>query len=311
MKKFIRIFKNKKYLISLSCLVVLLVISWLLINSLSVKPPKLYLSSEFSKTIQAISGTYCWSNWRGGICVDSIHPTEFQYALDNTLTISRNEQIILSNKNIKIDRRHSFELSNLECFDKNKIVIDYKVSPIYSNGDLYINAPSVNGVYVCNAILKYKQGTVSYGYKLVVVDDVARLNNLYANKTDYVGNNSKVSKIAHDLTVMPQFGWFGIELQTKDEPYGLTINYSITDEDLGQINLNSAQDTFKKNVIVMFSLIGNVENIAVNLKHDEKIITYNYSRKMANDYMKQDVRNLAKTEDSFGVFLSQLYSDAK
>ena len=166
---------NIKYSISISCMAILLVVSWLLITSLSIKPPKLYLFSEFSKTIQTIPGTYSWSNWRGGVCADSIHPTEFQYTPDNTLTIGGNEQIILSNKKVKIDRRYPFELSNLECFDKNKAVIDYKVSPTYSNGDLYINAPSVNGVYICNAVLKYKQGTVSYGYKLVVVNDDIKL----------------------------------------------------------------------------------------------------------------------------------------
>jgi len=176
MKKFIVVFKSKKYLVIASCAVSLLVISWLLINSLSIKPPRLYLSSEFSKTIQAISGSYSWSNWHESVNADSIHPTEFQYTSDNTSTINRNEQIILSNKKIKIDRRYPFELSNLECFDENKAVIDYKVLPTYSNDDLYINAPSVNGVYICNAVLKYKQGTVSYGYKLVVVSDENKLN---------------------------------------------------------------------------------------------------------------------------------------
>lgn len=310
-KKFAGAFKSKKYLVITSCAVVLLVVGWLVSDSLNIKPPRLYLSSEFSKTIQAISGSYSWSNWHESVMADSMHPTEFQYTPDNTLAVGRNVQIILSNKEMKIDRRYPFELSNLECFDKNNVIVNYKVSPTYSNGDLYINTPSVNGVYICNVVLKYKQGTVSYGYKLVAVNDVVRLNDLYANKTDYVGDNSKVSKIAHDLTVMSQVGWLGIELQTKDEPYGLTINYSIADEDFGQINLNSVQDTFQKNAIVMFSLIGNVENITINLKQGEKVMASNYSRKMADEYMKQDVRNLAKTEYSFGIFLSQLYSDAK
>jgi len=177
MKNFIGVFKSKKYLFITSCTVILLVISWLLINSLSIKPPRLYLSSEFSKTIQAISGSYSWSNWHESVNADSIHPTEFQYTYDNTLAINRNEQIILSNKKLKIDRRYPFELSNLECFDKNKEMIDYKVSPIYSNRDLYVNAPATEGVYICNAVLKYKQGTVSYGYKLVVASDENKLNN--------------------------------------------------------------------------------------------------------------------------------------
>ena len=176
MKNFTGVFKSKKYLVTASCVVILLVVGWLLINSLSIKPPRLYLFSEFSKTIRAIPGSYSWSNWHESVNADSIHPTEFQYTSDNTLTINRNEQIILSNKKIKSDRRYPSELSNLECFDENKEIIDYKVSPTYSNGDLYINAPSVNGVYVCSVVLKYKQGTVSSGYKLVVVSDRNKLN---------------------------------------------------------------------------------------------------------------------------------------
>lgn len=168
MKKFAGLLKSKKYLVIASYSLILLVIVWSLINSLSIKPPRLYLFSEFSKTIQTITNTYCWHNWRGGVCVDSIHPTEFQYTSDNTLNIGKNEQILLSNKKAKIDRRHPFELSNLECFDKNNMTIDYKPLPAYNNGDLYIKAPSVSGVFICNAVLKYQQGTVGYGYKLVV-----------------------------------------------------------------------------------------------------------------------------------------------
>lgn len=167
---------NFKYLISLSSVALFLIVCWALVGILEIKLPKIYLFSEVSKTIQALPGTYCWNNWRGGVCVDSIHPTEFQYTPDNTLNIGKNEQIILSNKKIKIDRRHPFELSNLECFDKNKEIIDYKVSPIYNNGDLYINAPSTEGVYICYAVLKYKQGAVSYVYKLVVVNDENKIN---------------------------------------------------------------------------------------------------------------------------------------
>ena len=303
--------KNRKYLIVFSCAIILLAISWPLINSLNNKPPRLYLSSESSKTVQAIFGSYSWSNGNKSVIADSIHPTEFQYTTDNTLTIPKNEQLILSNKKIKIDRRYPFELLNLECFDNNKAVINYQVSPTYINGDLYIKAPFADGIYICSAVLKYKRGVASYSYKLIVADNIAKFTALYENKTSYVGNNSKVSAIANNLAVPTQLSWGGIELQTEKEPYGLTINYLITEEDLKKIDLNSAQDTFKKNAITMFSLIGNVENITINLKQGEKVTTYNYSRKMADDYTKQDVRNLSQTEDSFITFLFQLYSNEK
>lgn len=184
MKKITEKFKTKKIIVIAICAAILLIIYGLVVANLNLKPPQLYLSSEFSKTVQAISGSYSWSNWHEHVEASSIHPTEFKYTPDNTLAIGRNEQIILSNKKMKINRRYAFELSNLECFDKNNVVIDYKVSPTYINGDLYINAPSVNGIYICSVVLKYKQGTVSYGYKLVIADDVARFNALYENKTN-------------------------------------------------------------------------------------------------------------------------------
>lgn len=176
MKKFTEIFKNKKGITAAICIAILLTVGGVITSNLNTEPPQLYLSSEFSKTIQTIRGGYSWSNWSKNIIADSIHPTEFQYTADNTLVIEKNTQIILSNKKIKINRRHPFELSSLECFDKNNVAIEnYKISPTYINGDLYINAPSANGIYICSVIIKYKQGTAGYSYKLAI-DDEANIN---------------------------------------------------------------------------------------------------------------------------------------
>jgi len=167
--------KNKRILVITVCVIVLLITSCLAINNQEIKPPRLYLSSEFSKTIQTVQGGYSWSRGNESVIADSIHPTEFQYDLSNTLTVERSSQLILSNKKMRFDRRYPFELLTFECFDKdNKTVENYKVFPTYSNGDLYINAPSENGVYICSVILKYGQNTAGYGYKLVVADDETR-----------------------------------------------------------------------------------------------------------------------------------------
>ena len=308
MEKFSKILKSKKVLIVAICALVLLAIGCLMVDTSKIKVPNLYLSSEFSKTVQTVQGGYSWSNWHENVIADSIHPTEFQYTDDNTMTVERGAQLILGNKKLRIDRRYPFELASSECFDgSKKTVEEYQVSPTYINNDLYLNAPVKNGTYICSVILKYKQGTVGYGYKLVVADGVAKLNALYANKTAYVGNNSRVSAIAHNLTVPNQLGWGGMELKTEDEPYGLTINYLISDEDLGKINLDELQNTFQKNAIAMFSLIGNVENITINLKQGGKTTVFDYSRKQADEFMGQDVHNFAQTEESFRNFLSQLY----
>lgn len=171
MKKILAKLKNKKILIVIICAIILLIIGWLKIINLDIKIPPLYISSEYSKTIQAVQGGYSWSNWHKSVIADSIHPTEFTYTTNNILSVKKNSQIILSNKKTKIERRYPFELTNLECFDRsNTIIENYIVTPTYINGDLYINTPVTNDIYICNAILKYKNGTAGYGYKLVITD---------------------------------------------------------------------------------------------------------------------------------------------
>ncbi|MFZ2310713.1 MAG: hypothetical protein WAW11_04175 [Patescibacteria group bacterium] len=171
MKKIIAKLKNKKILIIIICTIILLIVGWLKIINLDIKIPSLYISSESSKTIQAVQGGYSWSNWHESVIADSIHPTEFTYTTSNILSIKKNSQIILSNKKNKIDRQYPFELISLECFDANKTIIkNYTVVPTYINGDLYINTPAINDIYICSAILKYKNGTAGYGYKLIITD---------------------------------------------------------------------------------------------------------------------------------------------
>lgn len=171
MKKITKKFKNKKILTIIIGVIILLIVAWLIVIKSDIKIPPLHISSESSQTIQAIRGGYSWSNWNKSVIADSIHPTEFTYTLNNILSVKSGSRIILSNGKIKINRQYPFELLNLECFDKNNIIIEnYIVAPTYINGDLYINVPTTNDIYICSAILKYKHGTVGYGYKLVVTD---------------------------------------------------------------------------------------------------------------------------------------------
>jgi hypothetical protein len=173
MKKIIAKLKTKKILIVIICTIILLIIGWSKIINSDVKIPPLYVSSESLKIIKAVQGGYSWSDWYKSVIADSIHPTEFTYTTDNILLVKKNSQIILSNKKNKIDRRYPFELISLDCFDKNNLITEkYTVTPTYINGDLYINVPDINDIYICSAILKYKNGTVGYGYKLVVTDGI-------------------------------------------------------------------------------------------------------------------------------------------
>jgi hypothetical protein len=307
MNKFYKTLKNKKFLLIAGVVFAFIIIGLLVIDRLAVKPPQLYISSEFSKTIQAVRGGYSWTNGHRSLIVDAIAPTEFQYTDENTLNLERGAPLILNTKRLKFNRQYPFTLLNLQCFDaKNQVVSDYQAWPDYVNGGLYLKAPAKNGVYLCNVVLQYKQGTVNYGYKLAVADSVARIDSLYANKAAYIGDNSKVSAIIHNLIVPNQLSWGGLELQTASEPYGLTLNYSLSDATSKNFDSDSLSNSFQKNSVVIFSLVSNVENITINLKQGSKVTTFNYSREEINKLLGQDVRNFIQTKESFKNLILQL-----
>lgn len=125
-------------------------------------------------------------------------------------------------------------------------------------------------------------------------------------KTRYVGDNSKVGNILSNLTVPKGVSSNGMELKTKKQPYGIVINYNVTDN--SEIISGEKLDTlqFYKNSAVIFSLVENVDNIFVRLEN--KGITYQlkYTRQMVNQSFKADVRNFSKDEGAFKEFLTKV-----
>ena len=93
----------------------------------------------------------------------------------------------------------------------------------------------------------------------------------------------------------------GIELQTTSKPYEITINYkkfediSIRFEDNSVISL-SFQNVIKKNALIIFSLVNNVDIINFNID-DGSTITYN----------RTDLINAHK--DEFGNNLEEITKD--
>lgn len=134
---------------------------------------------------------------------------------------------------------------------------------------------------------------------------------LYSYMTPYVGDSSKVSNIVRNLDNLEGLVYDGIELHTQQEPYGITVNYKFeydkTTSILIAIEDDALYNFFYRNSIIMFSLIGNVDYIEFNTYDDNNIQTF--TRDMADEYMGQDVRILAKNFDAFKQFFDTLAVD--
>jgi bla regulator protein blaR1 len=130
---------------------------------------------------------------------------------------------------------------------------------------------------------------------------------LLANKTPYVGDNSKVVALIDAMPLPAGIVRDKIELQTSATPYAITINY--IGSNAGQETRTS--DVFYRNSLLLFSLIENVEVINCQIhagsgKDNNSSYTLTYTRAMADNLLGGDVRHYASSSESLTTLIDHL-----
>ena len=134
-------------------------------------------------------------------------------------------------------------------------------------------------------------------------NDNTLTSRLLNNKTDYVGNNSKVGGIISLLSFPENVAYHSFELFTDSEPYGITVNLKTNTETVKLFSDEGNHKQFKDNAIIMFALIGNVENIKFNLDDGLEPYSIQYTRQWANEQYGKDVRDFAKSQEEFSKLI--------
>ena len=90
---------------------------------------------------------------------------------------------------------------------------------------------------------------------------------LFEYRTAYVGDNSAVGNIVSLLEFPSDVKYDHIELQTSAEPYGVDVYFSVTPEVKAAYNTSEPDniDVFRENACIMFSLIGNADEVTFRL----------------------------------------------
>jgi len=88
---------------------------------------------------------------------------------------------------------------------------------------------------------------------------------VFQYKNAYVGDNSAVINIVNNSMQSDNFR--GLELKTKETPYGIILNYD------GSESENNDKRTVIYNATYLFALIQNAEWITFNFDHQEYEIT--------------------------------------
>lgn len=114
------------------------------------------------------------------------------------------------------------------------------------------------------------------------------IENLWKNRTEYVGDNSAVGNILSELSFPDNMQYKNFELKTKEQPYEIIVHFDGVDDALktadygdGQTEtvLNIDYVQLEENSRIMFSLIGNVEIITFSVNGiDSGTLTNYYMR---------------------------------
>ena len=130
---------------------------------------------------------------------------------------------------------------------------------------------------------------------------------LYAYRTQSVGDNSAVGNIAGLLPVPDTLTRGQISLSTARAPYTVEINYSTTSEESEEyVSDSSQQSVFDRNAVLFFALIQNADQVDFNLGKGENGCSISRTREWANSVMGKDVWASSDTEEGF----SALYEEA-
>ncbi len=142
-------------------------------------------------------------------------------------------------------------------------------------------------------------------------DDKTIISRLWENKTDYVGDNSKVGAIISLLTFPQNIVYDTFELFTDSEPYGITVNLKTDTKTKNFYSDETNQQQFKDNAIIMFALIRNVEYINFNLDDGLAPYSMQYTREWANQQYGKDVRDFAVSKEELSKLINGISANGK
>ncbi len=116
---------------------------------------------------------------------------------------------------------------------------------------------------------------------------------LMKNKTQYIGNNSRVVALIDALPLPEGVNRGAVQLATSEAPYGLTINYSLEDD-----AVRISEEQFLRNSMLLFALIDNVEVVSHQGHWKNKSLSsipfnFTYTRADAEKVVNGDVRQFA------------------
>lgn len=287
--------KKSKVIVALSVILLAIVITASLLLGANRKdkntenePYNVFINSEMQHTKKALIGSYSWNDNKKYIQSHSSNATDFQYNMKNIISVSDEEQLIISTQQYKSFKKYDFTIKDIKVYKNKQLMESDTISYTLQNKDMYIKAPKESGEYIFDLTLEYEEkGTVNYGFVVRVNMLTYDLKEISKYRTPYVGNHVKVSHIAYNLpTPDSYFKQQYTSLETSNKPYGIKIYYepASNKEYNGEWPISTPDTTLETNsrinALVVFCMVDNVDEVTFSYritKSDGELDTSKYN----------------------------------
>lgn len=126
-------------------------------------------------------------------------------------------------------------------------------------------------------------------------------------RTSHLGNNTAVGNLVSALDFPENLQYDGIELQTAEPPYGITIRFKTDTETRNFYSGALNQNPFQQNAVLLFSLIENADTITFTWDDGENPYSESFSREWAETLMgEENLFGRTETPEKLEALLQEL-----
>jgi len=132
---------------------------------------------------------------------------------------------------------------------------------------------------------------------------------LFEQRTPYVGNNSSVANIIYLLDFPSDAAYDHIELETNTEPYGIEVNLNVTPEAKAAYEKSEPDNIalFRVNACILLSLIENADEISFRLADGNgSPVDLHFTREWAERIVGADLWEESQTAEKLDALITRI-----
>lgn len=243
--------------------------------------------------------------------LETVNPLSGGNTEQNWITCGSAEETKLNRKNFEgyINNGeavlYNFSADTIRKENDKAWVVKQKNSDIF----YYILSQKNGDCYLAYGYDTKESPNIRWIFRLSVLDFGLPVETLSEYRTKYIGDNSAVGNIIYNLSFPQDMAYRQFALQTDEEPYEVTITFSVSEEVKKRYAQDLAEDLapLRENACIMFALIENAGLISFKLTDEtDSPVIFRFSRSWAEHVTDCDLWEESKSPEQLQALLFKI-----